>query len=463
MDEGMLSRAGASRSPAGRAAARGESRRIVAMRALMLALWGLGIVQIFVDSAPLAWLMVAGLGVFVVMAVPGSALFNRAIAAVAALVIVVIGTLGGDWQPVREGLLFSLVFVAFLPTLQLVRRTLEASPEVAASRAVFAAMPERERRTGVMTGSHLLGSVLTLGVFAVMAPLAPPGADEAARRRLALATVRGMGLAILWSPFSLGMAFALTVRPELPLWQAMAAGLVLAASGMAVAVPMFDRGGGVRGLARALAGFRPLALPLLGAMAVVVALASATAFSNIQAVVLGMPVLCLLWLLGRERRAIAPTLRATYGGLNRLGDEFMLFVAAVTLGKVLAALPAFVGLFTAPAFLALPTPAILAAFMALAFVLPFLGLHPLVSAGLLFAILSALGDRLADIVAVQIFLFGWATGTTLSIASMQMTVASSLFGVPLGRLLFRENARFMAAFAVPALLLLAGANWLLAG
>ncbi|MGH6943726.1 MAG: hypothetical protein ACREH6_05850, partial [Geminicoccaceae bacterium] len=362
-------------------------------------LWLGAIVRGFAETAVLDWVLVAGVLLFLLLALPWTDRLNRIVALVASLLIGLIVAVNRDWQPIEDGLIFALLFVGFLPTLQLVRRTLEASPETAASREVFETMPARERTSGAMVGAHVLGSVLTLGVFAVMAPLLPSDSTERTRGELARATLRGLGLVIPWSPFTVGMGFALIIRPEVHLWQAVAAGMVLACAGLALAILMFDRRGGMGGMRRALAGFRPLIVPLLGAMLAVIAVASLTSLSTIDAVVLTMPALCLVWLLVKDLRLVPAVARTTYAGLPRIANDLLLFVAAVTFGKLLAATPQFTALLTAPALLALPTPAVLAAFMGLAYLFPFLGMPSLVSAGVLAAILEALSGRLADIVA----------------------------------------------------------------
>jgi len=434
------------------------ARRAELQRALMLLLWLGGVVRIFVDSPALTWTLVVGLGVFLAVGLPWTASINRIIAGGACAVFLGVSALTGNWPAVLDGLAFSLVFIGFLPTLQLIRRTLEASPETAQSRDAFAAMSLRARNTGVMAGAHVVGSVLTLGVFPIVAPLIPDGSAPEARRELARATMRGVGLVIHWSPFTVGMGFALAFRPDVALWQAVAAGLVLALAGIALAIVVFDRKGGLWSLIDALLAFRPLLWPLLSAMLLVVAVASIAPLSTIEAVVLTMPALCLAWVLSKGGALVPAVARATYQGLPRLADDFLIFVAAVTLGKVLAATPALMTLLTAPAIMALPTPVVLAGFMTIALILPFLGLPALVSASVLLPILEALAGRLADIVAVQALLFAWCCGSMLSVASMAMVVARSLFRVPLGQLLFPHNALFMVAYGVLAFVMLTATN-----
>lgn len=429
----------------------------------MLLLWLGGLVHIFVDDPRLTWGLIIGIGVFLALGLPHTGQINRIVAAAATAIVALITAMTGDLGPVADGLAFSLVFVGFLPTLQLIRRTLEASPETTASRDAFATLSIRARTTGAMAGAHVVGSVLTLGVFPIVAPLIPEDATPAVRRDLARATLRGLGLAIHWSPFTVGMGFALAFRHDVALWQAVAAGMVLAIIGLALAIVMFDRQSGPQSLAGAVLAFRPLLWPLLAAMLLVVVVASVAPLSTIEAVVLTMPVLCLVWILGKGPTLVPTVARATYQGLPRLADDFLMFVAAVTLGKVLAATPEVMALITSPPVMALPTPLIIAVFMALGLILPFFGMPALVSASVLLPILTALSDRLADIVAVQLILFAWSCGSTLSVASMGMVVSRSLFRVPLADLLFRHNALFMLTYGALAFLVLATTNAALVG
>ncbi|HET6520323.1 MAG TPA: hypothetical protein VFG47_11000, partial [Geminicoccaceae bacterium] len=112
---------------------------------------------------------------------------------------------------------------------------------------------------------------------------------------------------------------------------------------------------------------------------------------------------------------------------------------------------------------ALPTDVILAGAMALGFALALAGGHSLVIAALIIALLTPFADRIADVVAVQVILFGAACGAVVSVSALSILVAASSFRVPIPALLFRQNTAFMAALGLVLFLLLAGLNRALVG
>ncbi len=167
------------------------------MRALMACLWAGGLVRIFADAPILQHAAVLLLGVYLVLALPRCGRLSRTVAGLVGGAALAISAATGHWRPVLDGLVFALVFTTFLPTILLLRVTIDASPEVWRSRAVFASMPVAERTGGMLAGGNVLGSVLTLGVFPVLAPLVPRDASEAVRGDMARACLRGLGLTLL--------------------------------------------------------------------------------------------------------------------------------------------------------------------------------------------------------------------------------------------------------------------------
>jgi len=80
------------------------------------------------------------------------------------------------------------------------------------------------------------------------------------------------------------------------------------------------------------------------------------------------------------------------------------------------------------------------------------GLHPIVAATILFALLEPVAGALPDLVEIQVVLFGWMAGAMVSYASLSIVAASSLFEVPAGRLVLGVNLRYLAGLAVAAAL-----------
>ena len=271
------------------------------MRVLMAGLWAGSILRIFADAPVLQDISVAVLVLYLLLALPSCTRLSRTIAAVVGGAALLLSTATANWWPLLDGLIFALVFTSFLPTLLVLRATIDVSPEVWRSRAVFATMPLAERASGMLAGGGVLGAVLTLGVFPVLAPLVPRDAKGETRGEMARACLRGLALTLFWSPFTVNMAVALSFRPDVQLWQVVGAGLPLAVLGTGLSVAMFGRGAGARGALHALAGFRPILSPLGAAMVAVMAAAGLAPLGTIEAIVLVMPPLCAFWLWFKRR------------------------------------------------------------------------------------------------------------------------------------------------------------------
>ena len=432
-------------------------------RRLMALLWLLATVRVFYDTPVIIYLALTALFIYLLLAIPVSGTLNRVVALLAICLALALCTYEGHWQSFLNGFIFSLVFTAFLPTLQLIRATLNVGKEMIESRALFAKMATGQRGNAFMVGGNILGSVLTLGALPMLAPLLPEDADKASNYTLRIETaqaiLRGLALTIAWSPFTVGMALALAHWPELQLWQIMATGFVATALGIALSMLLAGRsGGGWLGLLQALKGFRPLAVPLGGTLIIVVIATSLVPLTTIETIIIVLPILCLLWVLSKNIHEVRRIVRTTYQGLDRLGNELLLFCGAVTLGRVMQESSLINSWFSHPLIAELPTAIIIAVIMIIGFVLACLGFHSVVLGSCVMVLLAPFADRIADIVAVHILLFGWSCGALLSLSALSIVVAANLFQVSIPRLILGKNMLFMALYGSGLFLLLYGLN-----
>lgn len=429
----------------------------------MALLWIIGLTRVFVDHLILIDVALVGLVVYLLLAIKVSNRLNLIVASLAGSAALIISLLEGQWRPFYDGIVFSLLFTAFLPTLQLIRASLEVGPEVAQSRDLFTRMPEHQRGNAFLIGSNVLGSVMTLGVLPMLAPLLAEDADLATRRTAAQWMLRGLMLAIAWSPFSVGMAIALAYWPELHLWQVLLSGLVITFFGVALSNLMASGSVNMSSLLQALKGFRPLLIPLSSTMLIIVILAGFTPFGTIQTIIVFMPLLCLLWIMNKNRYELMRVSRTTYRSLNRFGGELLLFCSAVTLGQVLQKSHFLTELFNQPAIAELPIPVVIASIMLIGFTLALAGFHSVVLGACVLVLLAPFSDRIADIVAVQILLFCWSCGALLSLSALSIVVASNLFQVPIPKLIFGRNIVFMLVYGGCLFVGLSLFNYLLMG
>jgi len=426
----------------------------------MALLWLIGVARVFYQSTWLAYLALAGMVVYLLLAWSSCGRLNRIVTLIVAGLVVLVCSLEQHWDAILNGLLFSLIFTAFLPTLQLMRATLDIGPEFERSRIAFERMPPAQRDDALVVGANVISSVMTMGALTMLAPLLPPGADAATRRAMAQAALRGLALTIFWSPFTVAMALASSFWPSQPLWRIMAVGIVLSCLGVALAVLL--SGGSLRRLLSAMKGFKPLILPLGGTMLTVVLAASVSPFGTIQTIILVVPLLCLLWILRHNRFELSRVARTTYRNLDRLGNELLLFCAAVTLGRVLQESSLLHAALSQPWLAALPESALIAGVLALSLGLALLGVHSVVIGTCIMLLLTPFQARIADLVAIEMMFYGWACASLLSLSALSVVLCSSLFQVSVPRLIYGRNILFMALLGVLLLVILLPANtWLL--
>ena len=439
------------------------SHRAFRLETLLALLWAGEIVYLAFPSRILANVLTPGLIVFVLFALAASrwqtlALCGALLAASLALCFAF-----DVWSALWPGIQKALIFLAFMPTAMLIRSTADQRPEIATTRVLFASLPRAERDGGLLIGCHAIGSVLGVGIFSLLAPIAGPDAVEDERRKLVAVGLRGMCLAAIWSPFFVSMALASEYLPGVPLWQIMPAGFLLAMVGLLTSYVLFDNAGGVSGLVRSLRSLGPV-LPNVAVAAIVVAVVSGVSgLSTLQSLAISVPPLCALALapLGRAKAAIA--CRATYRGLGNVGGEIGILTFSVILGVVFAAALAHSGL--APD-LALLTPSpisVIAVIVGGMCIAGFFGIHPIVSATVLLVLVANLPHGIADLALMLAILTGWALAAMISISGISVVLSSALFHVPPERLIMQQNLILVGVFGMIAILLISLVNFVLSG
>jgi len=214
-----------------------------------------------------------------------------------------------------------------------------------------------------------------------------------------------------------------------------------------------DRGlKGVRAALPALVAFKSLALPILAVVCLVVVVASVGGLSTLEVVAIVLPPLCVARLWALPTRPLGAALVRAGRDLPRMGDELLIFAGALLLGELITT----TGVADVVAgWLRLtqwPLPLVPLLGFALGPPLAVAGLHPIVAATILFALLEPVAGALPDLVEIQVVLFGWMAGAMVSYASLSIVAASSLFEVPAGRLVLGVNLRYLAGLAVAAAL-----------
>tara|TARA_R110000787_G_scaffold16622_40_gene51403 strand:+ start:50054 stop:51385 length:1332 start_codon:yes stop_codon:yes gene_type:complete len=438
---------------------------VLALRILMTLLFCVGLLRVIADGPELVLTGVILLIAYLVLSVLAGRCRSDTmiISFVVGALALAITLYTGHWSVLYDGVAFALIFTFFLPAIQFVRATVQASPEVGQSRQAFEQMKEGERTGGMFLGAHVLGSALIIGAYPILAPLVPADADLAERARAARTNCRGTSLVLYWSPFTVGMAFVLTAWPDLPLWQIVAAGFPLSAIGLLLGVTAFGPPGAARGVKLALIGFGPLILPLGTATIIVTAIASLTTLGTIRTVAIFMPLLCLGWVIFRLGGKLRPIMHSAWDGLDGLGNDLLLFSSAMMLGKAIEASGVLDLLLTNEIFMSLPPMLVVGVLMLLSLLAAMMTLHPIVTAAVFVPILQGFEPGLAPLVAGLVLLYAWMCGSMLALSSLSVVLAARVYNVPAKGIAYGRNLSYMAGLGVISFVLLCGLEYVLGG
>ena len=438
-------------------------------KALFLALWFLEVAVILLRPIPeLAAIIrpvgAAGLLLLTMLTLPlvrRATLLVAGVAAVMGAAILWSGSAG--LADLEAGLVQSLLFAGFLPTLHMLRATAQAQPRVRLSQRRFTNLPAGSRRDGITLGAHAFGSVLNTGSFPIMAAVMRNNANTEERRRFALAALRGMNLAPLWSPFFVAMALSSAYLPQVSLLEIMPVGLTIALLAIILSVFWFGSGlsrdNGKPGWLVGLQALEPIALGLALLGIAVVSLAVVTPLSALETVILVVPPLCLI-MCRFDRHAMAKVWHKTSERLGTSYDDLMIVVAAITLASLAGQIDVAADVIRSLVSVA-PMPMAILGLILACFLPAMVGIHPMIPAAILLAALTSGPQPLADVVLMSIALTGWSVGTMCSVSSMSVVVCAGLFQVPPWRLMISRNLGFALAVIGIATFVLSALQFLL--
>lgn len=427
---------------------------------LLFLLWAMELVRLV--WSPPALRSAAGILmiVYVVLALPRLRRGTLLLCLPLALIAVVLATALGRWDAILRGFENAAVFMAFLGSIVLLRAVADRRPEIAKARTLFTGLRAEQTNGAFLIGAHLIGSVLVVGVMAILAPMLKSDADAATRRRAAEVSQRGMCLAPLWSPFWVAAAFAAQQIPGVPAWEIMALGIAMAIVGLIVAHLMYSRGVGLGELWNAVLGFAPI-VPSVALCAFLIAgLSSVAGLSTLQALIATIPMLAILAIVIARAPIVQHLATETWRGSGRIADELTVVTTALVLGRVLEIVVQNAGLGAAIGALNLPPWAVLACVVGVISAAALVGIHQLVSMIVVLVVFTPANTGIEDVVLMEAALIGWGFASMIGVTAVSTATASAMFQVPRGQLILGPNLYFMLIFGALSVLLLSLVNGL---
>lgn len=389
-----------------------------------------------------------GLLAYVVLTLPEARVETKVLVAGGSLITVLLLATVATAADALRGLERSLIFAGLLPTLQMTRAVALRMPSVRASQERLAALPGRAADVGVAIGTTVFGSVLNTGAFALVSAVIKDDATEQRRLTAARAAMRGMNISVLWSPFFVGFAVAGTYLPMVELWQIVPLGFFCVCLSIAIALAMFARPFSLGAVRDALACLGPIAPRLGFAAGTVVLVGAFTPLLTLGAIVVVMPVLCLIQ-FGRHRNQVRPVFESTATAMRSMGDDLALIVVAMVVATMAGEADAVI-VHVAPLLEnGLPAPVIIALMIGIQLVPAIVGIHPIITGTILLAALTGLPHGVLPLALFEAMLAGWGLGSMISIASLSVVTSGSMFRVRPLQLAFGPNLLYvMVVWAV---------------
>jgi hypothetical protein len=367
----------------------------------------------------------------------------------------------GAWAALWQGMEKAVIFAAFFGTLTLMRATADLRPEIGRARKLVEPLSAGARTSGLLVGTNVLGTALVVGVMPIFAPIVGQDAPYEVRKSAAEACQRGMCLACLWSPFWLAMAISTEHLPDVPLWQIMVLGLLLCALGLTVAQLMYTPDVGMRALWQALRAFSPVLPPVALSAAAVLGLKAITPLTTLQCLMVGIPVLCIGGLLSQSidhlRRAVSQAAQ----GVGAVRGKIALLSCAFALGKVLEQALQTGGVGDQITALAPPPVAVIASVVIGMTVLGLAGIHQVVTVTVMLVLFGTLPIGVSDLALMQAGLLGWAFSSMTGLSAVSVAATSTMFRVPLERIAYGPNIRFVTLFGLLGIAVVTGVNWMI--
>ncbi|MFC3293635.1 hypothetical protein [Modicisalibacter luteus] len=426
------------------------------MPLLVLALWLSGALSILFNSAVAQHLAGAIALLIVIFSCLTKAGLNRWIFGLLASTAIGLIYHSQQWSAIAEGLERAAMISAFLASLYVLRTVIQTAPQLSEIHALFTTLGSLPRRGMVQLLGIFFGVPLAVGAVSVIAPLAThQGHDVHTQEDIAGWSIRGIGLSVLFSPFTVAMGIVTaSLGDRLPLGLLMFIGVVLAS-----ALLGFSFLSGKCRLPRGL----PLRFwkALLGVLAPVLALVLLNlmlylkaGLNPLSAATLFIIPLALIIAIHRGGAARRTMLSLTKAYWSSFDGEIAIFSGALVFAAAVTSTPEVQEVVSLLAYSLGAN--ILISLTVLAIAIPAsLGLHMVVPATIT---LTLFGPVMPSDLHVALLglaaLIGWAYGAMAALGSLAFLTACRAFSVSPTALAKGENMRFMASFICVACTLL---------
>lgn len=349
-------------------------------------------------------------------------------------------------QPLWNGVVRASMFASFLASLFALSALVRMSSRIGSIQDTFDVQRE-SGRAGVLQFLGLVFAVpLAVGAVGVVSPLISRQRKGRARLADASWAMRGMGLAVLFSPFTVAMGVATSASDQrLSIGWLMTSGLIMA---LTLFLIPFVRGhcslpGQLRGQF-----LRDLTV-MLGPVVLLIGLDMAIVFwgnvTPLQAAVLTVLPFSLLVAGFRGTEALKNVRDQVQGAWRNYDAEIGVFVASLCFAQAVANVPAIELVVSGLAEMVGPT-ALIVLSLSMILLLAVVGVHMVVTATLFVTVFSpSMTSDVQSVLLALSALLGWSLGTMIAPGSLAFVTACKVLEVPAKKVALDINLKFSIA------------------
>ena len=352
-----------------------------------------------------------------------------------------------DFEEWRQAGLFVLIFAAIIPTQAMMRAVAMTMPSVRRTQAELGALPAANTASGLQLVSHFLGGVINTGTFALIAASQPQDAKDDRRLVAALASLRGMNSSVLWSPFFVSFAVALTYLPQHAAWGAIGLGVITASLFSFGSMLAFSEKSAGIGLYRSLQPLRPIAGRFGIVFGSVLLVSALTGLTALHAVVATIPLLVILQFIRRP-----DTMQPIAGHFTKFlassGDELLIISTSMIIAGLAGQSESLAAMFVALFGDDVPAASVIFALPVIVWLASLVGIHPVISSTPILALCAPSLTLFEAVLMMQAHMIGWCAGTMNSFSSLSVLTVAEQFKIDEMKLAYSRNLYVSGGLAV---------------
>lgn len=357
---------------------------------------------------------------------------------------VIITAVLNDLTLMLDGMSTAASLVAFVSSLYILRAIIQTSPFIESVKTGLYGLQEKSQHGAIQLLGFSFSLPLAVGAVGVLGPLVYKIENEKSRFETATWAIRGIGLAVVCSPFTVAMGTVTkTLEPDLSFLMLLSVAFIIAITSLSMPFLLrqsqFPNGLPSDFWRQTLRVFTPIFFLVIAVITIV----NLTHFTAVTSITILSPMLAIAVAFKRGRDASFQMQSVISNGWSHVDREVAVFVSALIFATALAAHPMTNHILNTTAHLFGPGVLIIFTVVGIS-VLSMLGIHMLITTTLF---LTAFGPYMETEFQLALLgisgLIGWSFGSMVGIGSPAFVLSARVFRADQKQLAWGKNFKFM--------------------